>query len=89
MLYASHQSLSNDFEVSCPELDYLVEQARTYGSVLGSRMMGGGFGGCTLSIVRQEALEDLCTHLEKMYTKKFQLVPDFIQVEMGSGASQV
>ncbi|MFN5331880.1 MAG: galactokinase [Bacteroidota bacterium] len=89
MLYASHQSLSKDFEVSCAELDYLVEQARVHGSVLGSRMMGGGFGGCTLSLVRQEALEDICAHLEKMYSKKFQLVPDFIRVEIGSGASQV
>jgi galactokinase len=51
-LYDTHEGLSHLYEVSCPELDFLVERARTFGHVLGSRMMGGGFGGCTLNLVK-------------------------------------
>ncbi len=57
LLNASHAGLRADYEVSCAELDLLAETAQTLPGVLGSRMMGGGFGGCTLSLVRADALE--------------------------------
>jgi galactokinase len=57
MLDASHRSLRDDFEVSCPELDLLVELAWAQPGVLGSRLTGAGFGGCTVSLVRAEAVE--------------------------------
>ncbi len=56
LMQASHQSLRDDFEVSCPELDLLVEYARAQPGVLGARMTGGGFGGCTVNLVRSESV---------------------------------
>ena len=50
-MYATHEGLSKLYEVSCEELDFLVEQASKYPAVIGARMMGGGFGGCTINIV--------------------------------------
>ena len=50
-MYHSHEGLSNDYEVSCDELDFLYKTARGHKGVLGARMMGGGFGGCTVSLV--------------------------------------
>jgi galactokinase len=64
---ASHKSLSNDFEVSCKELDLLVDLALEVKGVLGSRMTGGGFGGCTVTLVEKGALPALKEHLEKWY----------------------
>lgn len=57
LMYGSHEGLSNDYEVSCPELDVLVSTARRQPGVLGARMMGGGFGGCTINLVREDALD--------------------------------
>jgi len=56
LLYESHRSLRDDFEVSCPELDLLVELACRTEGVLGARLTGAGFGGCTVNLVRREAL---------------------------------
>jgi len=50
-MYETHEGLSKDYEVSCDELDFLVEQTKNYSSVYGSRMMGGGFGGCTINLI--------------------------------------
>ncbi len=65
---ASHRSLQHDYEVSCPELDFLVDSALTVPGVLGSRMTGGGFGGCTISLCKDKAVaETLMEHLRKVY----------------------
>jgi galactokinase len=61
LMYGSHEGLSHWYEVSCPELDILVDIARQQTGVLGARMMGGGFGGCTINLVREDALDDLLT----------------------------
>jgi galactokinase len=66
-MYASHASLRDDFEVSCPELDLLVELAAASGGVIGSRMTGGGFGGCTVSLVRRAALDGAARHVAEGY----------------------
>jgi galactokinase len=68
-MYLSHRGLSNDYEVSCPELDYLVNFVRPNSGVLGARMMGGGFGGCTINIVREEILEELLDSVSSSYEK--------------------
>jgi galactokinase len=57
LMYESHESLRDDFEVSCPELDRLVELARGTSGMLGARLTGAGFGGCTVNIVHTEALD--------------------------------
>ncbi len=68
LMYASHASLRDDFQVSCEELDLLVELARSAGDgVIGSRMTGGGFGGCTISLVRRESLDGVVRHVAEGY----------------------
>lgn len=67
MLDASHRSLRDDFEVSCPELDLLVDLARAQPGVLGARLTGAGFGGCTVNLVRAEALEAFREHVVERY----------------------
>jgi galactokinase len=68
-MYASHESLRDDYEVSCAELDAMVELARGQAGVYGSRMTGGGFGGCTISLVEQSAVEGLKEHLAAGYKR--------------------
>lgn len=75
-MWASHASLRDLFEVSCPELDALVEIAREVDGVLGSRMTGAGFGGCTVSLVREEAIERLERAVRTEYPKRTGLEPD-------------
>ncbi len=67
LMYASHQGLSHEYEVSCPELDLLVGMARHQPGVLGARMMGGGFGGCTINLVREDALEAFAREISSQY----------------------
>ncbi|MDB5208808.1 MAG: galactokinase [Flavisolibacter sp.] len=66
-MYGSHDGLSKEYEVSCPELDFLVDAVRGNPGVLGARMMGGGFGGCTINIVKEEAIDELVENLSKTY----------------------
>jgi galactokinase len=68
-LYGSHEGLSKKYEVSCPELDFLVEQVRDRDGVIGARMMGGGFGGCTINLVREEVIDELITWLTPVYRR--------------------
>lgn len=66
-MFASHNGLSKLYEVSCKELDFLVGEVKNNKAVLGARMMGGGFGGCTINLVRKESLETLISSLTKSY----------------------
>ncbi|MFP4089666.1 MAG: galactokinase [Cyclobacteriaceae bacterium] len=70
-MYESHQGLSRDFEVSCEELDFLVEQTLDNEDVLGARMMGGGFGGCTINLVKENALVEMTIDIEQAYQQRF------------------
>jgi galactokinase len=70
LMYGSHESLRADFQVSVPELDLLVELARATGGVLGSRLTGAGFGGCTVSLVRSQALEDFRRQVVSAYRER-------------------
>ncbi len=70
-MYESHEGLSCQYEVSCPELDFLVEQTRHHEQVVGARMMGGGFGGCTINLVQEAAVEPLAAHLQQLYQQQF------------------
>ena len=69
LMYESHRSLREDFEVSCDELDLLVDLARRAPGVYGSRMTGGGLGGCAISLVDTEHVKEVCMMLRKGYTK--------------------
>jgi galactokinase len=71
LLSASHEGLRHQYEVSCPELDFLADTALSLPGVLGARMMGGGFGGCTLNLVHEDALKAVSSALTKAYRKGF------------------
>jgi galactokinase len=68
-MFASHEGLSRKYEVSCPELDFLVEQVKGHPGVIGARMMGGGFGGCTINLVREEAIDELVERIAPLYLR--------------------
>ncbi len=68
-MFRTHDGLSKEYEVSCPELDFLVDAVRGNTHVLGARMMGGGFGGCTINIVKEEAIEELVKDISVKYQK--------------------
>ena len=73
LMYASHRSLREDYEVSCPELDTVVEVAQEMGAaggIIGCRMTGGGFGGCAVSLVQTEAVQRITRKLDDLYEKK-------------------
>jgi len=89
LMFESHESLRNDYEVSCPELDELVEIARSIDGVLGSRMTGGGFGGCTVSLVTKENLSKFEETIKKGYKNKFDKDPDIYQFHAADGASEL
>jgi galactokinase len=73
LLYASHEGLRDQYQVSCPELDFLVEAAQQTPGIIGARMMGGGFGGCTLNVVEanqyDQFIKVMCEKFEKKYLK--------------------
>lgn len=86
LLNASHVSLRDDYEVSCEEVDLLVELAWKQPGVLGARITGGGFGGCTVNIVRNDAVDAFKTVLTKEYKKAYGLDAEIYVVDVGSGA---
>ena len=85
-MFRAHQGLSLEYEVSCPELDFLVDQAKAFPEVLGARMMGGGFGGCTINIVKKGFAKELAELLAPEYQAQFnlQLTPIFVHTDHGS-----
>lgn len=88
-MYASHAGLQHDYEVSCPELDFLVTEAKKQETVLGARMMGGGFGGCTINIVSIAALDDFTRHMSEAYQKQFNMQLKTYITEIVDGSSQL
>ena len=85
-MFRTHEGLSKEYEVSCKELDFLVEAVKDNEAVIGARMMGGGFGGCTINIIKEEAINDLKEKLSKEYTKAMglELTTYIAQIENGT-----
>lgn len=88
-MYASHQGLQHDYEVSCPELDFLADAAKQSGAALGSRMMGGGFGGCTINLVKLEKLDDFTTQMSEAYQQQFGITLKTYIAQIVDGSSLV
>ena len=84
-IYGSHEGLKNLYEVSCEELDFLVDFTRVDDTVLGARMMGGGFGGCTLNIIRKDKKDDFIDQISRAYFKKFKTDLTAYTVKIGDG----
>lgn len=85
LLYQSHEGLQHEYEVTCPETDFLVEQTFSNPSVLGARQMGGGFGGCTLNLVRRDGVSDFQEKIRPAYKKKWGLDLEIYPVEITDG----
>lgn len=86
LMVSSHASLRDLYEVSCRELDFLVDAALEEKTCLGSRMTGGGFGGCTISLVREEGVTDFIEHIGPKYQAEFGYAADFYPVTACEGA---
>lgn len=85
-MFATHYGLSREYEVSCKELDFLVDAVQDNENVLGARMMGGGFGGCTINLVKEHAIDDLIASVSKKYEQAMQLklTPYIAVIENGT-----
>ena len=86
-MFETHEGLSKLYEVSCPELDFLVSEARQFDYVLGSRMMGGGFGGCTINILKKDKADEFINHQKKVYKVKFSIDMLAYKVSIVDGTS--
>lgn len=84
-MYQSHEGLSKLYEVSCPELDFLVDYSKDLDEVLGSRMMGGGFGGCTINIVEKSKVKTLQDSIKPAFESKYDVTPKFYVVSLEEG----
>lgn len=86
LLLESHHSLSDDYEVSCPELDFLVEKSKNFDGFLGGRMMGGGFGGCTINLIKKANIEAFKAYILPLYLSKFNIEGEVYAFDMVDGA---
>lgn len=87
-MFQTHHGLSKEYEVSCPELDFLNEVAKNCG-VTGSRVMGGGFGGCTINLVSQDLYDNFIKTVKSSYKEKFGKEPIVIDVVIGDGSRKL
>jgi galactokinase len=89
LFLASHRSMQYDYEISCEEIDFLVDTAITLPGVYGARMTGGGFGGCTVNLVRPDAVTEFEQRLGAAYREKFGKQPVFYDCKPAAGAGRV
>jgi len=89
LMYQTHDGLSRDYEVSCKELDFLVSSVKGSDYVLGARMMGGGFGGCTLNIIKNETPESFIEEINEKYQQEFGHSLSAYYVDTSSGTEQM
>lgn len=89
LMNQSHDSLRDDYEVTGVELDTLVEEARKVPGTIGSRMTGAGFGGCTVSLVKEDDVEDFIREVGKQYNQRAGIAADFYVAEVGEGARKI
>lgn len=88
-MFLTHEGLSLLYEVSCPELDWLVAKAKPDNRVMGARMMGGGFGGCTINIVHQNAIDEICREFSEAYKIEFGIELKTYPVQLSGGTSKI
>lgn len=89
LMNQSHDSLQFDYEVTCPELDFVVKQGRTIDGVVGIRMTGAGFGGCTVAIIKDDAIERYKNVVGEKYHKEFGHEASFYVTEIGDGGREI
>ena len=89
LLFNTHQGLSELYEVSCSELDALVDYARAHDHVIGARMMGGGFVGCTLNLIKNENIDETIKDMVSQYKAYNQIDANYYKVEISDGAMKI
>ena len=89
LMYKSHEGLKNLYEVSCKELDFLVDYSKKYNYVLGSRMMGGGFGGCTINLIKEDYIKSYIKIVSEKYLNKFKKKLTSIEVSIEDGIKTI
>lgn len=89
LMYDTHHGLSTDYNVSCEELDYLIELTREREEVAGARMMGGGFGGCTINIVLADRVDEFSAFISRQYEKKYEKTPDIYITSIEDGTREL
>ena len=89
MMYQTHEGLSKNYEVSCPELDFLVDLSKDIPQVVGSRMMGGGFGGCTINLVEESFVNEFMDLASNAYKQKFDINLTSILVATSNGVETI
>jgi galactokinase len=87
LMFETHEGLSSEYEVSCPELDFLVHTVKVEEAVIGSRLMGGGFGGCTINLIKKGQEERIKQQLSTLYLDKFGIELKIYDVKIGNGTS--
>lgn len=87
LLFETHDGLSKEFEVSCEELDFLVDFAKKETAIVGSRLMGGGFGGCTINLVKKGHEEEIKKKIKELYYKQFQIELKNYDVKISNGTT--
>jgi galactokinase len=88
LMYRSHTSMRDDYEISCKELDTLVDLATSFSGVYGARMTGGGFGGCTINLVRGESAVEFKEHIAQAYSEATGIAPDIYICKPSQGAEE-
>ena len=86
-MYKSHYGLKKQYEVSSEELDFLVDFTSSYDEIIGSRMMGGGFGGCTINLIEENLVSDFIKSVSKAYLKKFNIKLNAFQINIDDGVT--
>ena len=89
LMFETHQGLSQLYQVSCPELDFLVEAAAADEAVIGARLMGGGFGGCTINLLQSNRLEKFVETITRTYQYKYGIIPEVYPVATGDGTAML
>ncbi len=89
LMYASHEGLSKKYHVSCPELDFLVDYSKKHNSVIGSRMMGGGFGGCTINLIHEDYVQSYIESITIAYKNQFGIELSSLKADISNGVSLI
>ena len=89
LLYASHSGLQHQYKVSCEELDSLVELSKQNPNVIGARMMGGGFGGCTINLIKKTVIDEFSADIQKQYKNKFNRDCSIYNVHLSQGTHSI
>jgi len=88
-LYQSHYGMQFDYEITAPEIDFLIDLTKPLTSVIGSRMVGGGFGGCTINLVDEKAQDLVIAQISEQYNARFGMLPEFYTVKADEGVGLV